>query len=477
MAFARQIAYNVVFSSGAKIASTVLALVSIGFITRYLGKEGFGNYATVLAFLSFFAAILDLGLNAISTREISRPGASEEKIMSRIFSLRVVSSFLVLLIVPVIICFFPYSREVKMGILIIAFSFLFNASYQILNGIFQKNLAMDKVAMSELMGKIIQVGIVILAVKYDLGFSWVILSLFFNMLVSFFLIHLWSRKFIKLKWEYDFQYWKTFLKESWPMGVSVFITFLYFKMDTILLSVMRSSADVGIYNAAYKVIENIAFFPSMIMGLILPVMSFSIFSDRRRFLDISNKTFRVFLLTVVPLLIIIIFLSDGIIHLIGGAGFFESALVLEILVFALVFIFFGNFFNAILIAANLQKKLMIVLSFAAILNISLNLIIIPIWSYLGAAVVSVITEFLVVVLTGFFVFKKINYKPSFQRGGQIILSGLIMAIPLFFFRNSNFFILIISSSAIYLFCLWIFKVITIQEIKSLVSKETVYEYK
>ncbi|MFZ5982169.1 MAG: oligosaccharide flippase family protein, partial [Patescibacteria group bacterium] len=263
MAVARKIAYNVVFSSGAKLVSTILALVSIGFITRYLGKDGFGDYATVLAFLSFFAAILDLGLNAISAREISRPGAREEDIMSRVFSLRVVSSFFVLLIVPAVIFFFPYSNSVKAGIVIIAFSFLFNASYQVLNGIFQKNLAMDRVAGSELLGKVVQVVLVIVAVRYNWGFSWIIASLFFNMLTSFALIHFWSRKFVRISFEYDPEYWKKFLRESWPMGVSVFITFLYFKMDTILLSVLGSNTEVGIYNAAYKVIENITFFPSM----------------------------------------------------------------------------------------------------------------------------------------------------------------------------------------------------------------------
>ena len=73
MSTPRKIAYNVVFSAAAKMAGTVLALVGIGFITRYLGKDGFGDYSTVLAFFFFFGALADLGLYSISTREISRP--------------------------------------------------------------------------------------------------------------------------------------------------------------------------------------------------------------------------------------------------------------------------------------------------------------------------------------------------------------------------------------------------------------------
>jgi O-antigen/teichoic acid export membrane protein len=160
MVIARKIAYNVVVSSVSKIISTVLALVSIGLITRYLGASGFGEYATVLAFLALFSAIADLGLYSTATREISRPNADEAKIIGNIFSLRMVVSGIILLISPIICWFLPYPLEVKEAIMVVAISFLFSSSYQVLNGIFQKNLAMDKVAIIELLGKIIQVGII-----------------------------------------------------------------------------------------------------------------------------------------------------------------------------------------------------------------------------------------------------------------------------------------------------------------------------
>src|SRR3989339_975484 len=124
MLVARKIAYNVVASSASKIASTVLALVSIGFITRYLGKDGFGDYATVLAFFAFFSAVSDLGLYQISTREISREGADAEKIMGNVFALRIISAAVVVLISPLVIWFLPYSRELKTGIVIVGAAYL-----------------------------------------------------------------------------------------------------------------------------------------------------------------------------------------------------------------------------------------------------------------------------------------------------------------------------------------------------------------
>jgi len=104
----KKIALNVLINSCAKVLSTILALVSVGLITRYLGTEGFGNYATAVAFLSLFSALADLGLYNISTREISRSGADEKKIMGNVFSLRIISSTTVLILAPLVIFFLPY---------------------------------------------------------------------------------------------------------------------------------------------------------------------------------------------------------------------------------------------------------------------------------------------------------------------------------------------------------------------------------
>ena len=158
MAVAKKIAYNVFFNATAKVLSTALALVGIGFITRYLGTEGFGNYSTVLAFFSFFVAFADLGLYSIATREISRPNADEKKVMGNVFAMRLISAIILFLITPLIILFLPYPHEVKIGIILASASFAFSVSYSVLNGVFQKNIAMDKVAIADVIGKVLQNG-------------------------------------------------------------------------------------------------------------------------------------------------------------------------------------------------------------------------------------------------------------------------------------------------------------------------------
>ena len=205
-------------------------------------------------------------------------------------------------------------------------------------------------------------------------------------------------------------------------------------------------------------------------------MAHSIFTKRERFVDIADKTFKVFVVLVVPLVVATLFLSSNIISLIGGAGFVESGPVLQILVFALACIFFGQFFNTILIVGNLQKRLMWTLGFAAVVNVVLNLILIPKFSYVAAAYTSVITEFLVVVLTAWMVATKLDYIPRMERLSGVAMSGGLMALFLYAFRGTNFFALAIVSCVIYGVSLWIFKTITMAEITSLISKRGVQEY-
>jgi len=269
----------------------------------------------------------------------------------------------------------------------------------------------------------------------------------------------------------DYAYWKKFLYESLPMGVTAIITFTYFKMDTILLSVLQTSSHVGIYNVAYKIMENLIFFPAMLAGLILPLLSRFIYTNRKRFEDIADKTFKVFVIIVIPIVAGTWFLSGNIIRIVSGDTFLESAPVLQILIFALGFIFFGNYFNMLLVVGNAQKKLMQMLFFAAIFNLLLNAFLIPRFSYTGAAFASLATEMFVVTLTSLLVYKYVHYIPSLESTGKILFSGMVMGGVLFLLSPYSFFLSGISGVGAYIGMLWLTKAISSEEIMSLFQKE------
>jgi O-antigen/teichoic acid export membrane protein len=253
MAIARKLAYNVVFNSALKVVSTViLSLFLVRLITGYLGQDGFGKYATVLAFFSFFSAIGDLGLGQVTAREIAKEGADERNILGNVVGLRLVSSMILIVVAPIAIFFFDYPVEVKWGILIVSCASLFSSLSLVMNGVFRR------IAMIGSYGELPQLIQVSASRFLPIVFS-VLIALAFNVLT----VLLVSRRFIRFSLRFDFSFWRGFLKESLPMGATAIITFAYFKTDTILLSLFQTSADVGVYNVASTVL----FFPGHACGI------------------------------------------------------------------------------------------------------------------------------------------------------------------------------------------------------------------
>jgi len=475
MTLIRKIAYNIVISAGARVVGVALSLVGIGFIARYLGQEGFGKYSLILAFLYTFNILADLGLYSLMVREISRPGADEKKIASNIFTIRIIALLIFLGGGIIAIWFFPYTSQVKMGVVIASIAFFFLSASQILMGIFQKYLRVDKPSLAELIGRLIQLGLVILFIFLDLGLFAIFGALIVSSFLIFVLNFIFARKYIPLTLAFDFVFWKKLIKTALPIAVSIVLTLVYFKFDSIFLSlgfINRSSvypvADVGIYNIAYKILEGLIFFPAMFVGLIMPLLSKFAFSKPEKFKKIFQKTLDVLIIFIVPLIIGLLILSLPIVILIGGKDFTASAQVLQILVFAIGLIFLGSLFGNSIIALNKQKIAAWIYFGGMIFNIVTNLIFIPKYSYLGAAMTTVFTELLVIILMVWLIYKSIHYFPSFKIL-KPLLAGAIMGIFIYFFQSWNIFLLICLAILIYGIILYLIKGITKREILMLIK--------
>ncbi len=467
----RKIAYNTIISAGARIIGLALSLIVVGFITRYLGQDGFGYYSTILAFLFFFTVLADLGLYSICLREISRPQADKEKIASNAFTLRFFAGLFVFILSPLIIYFFPYPDQVKVGVLIGAVGFWLMSNQQVLIGVFQKYLRMDKVVIGELIGRLVQLGLVIFFIKQGFGFLFIVSALVGGSLVNFILVFFFSQKYIHISFEFDFKFWRSLLKESLPLALAIVFTMVYFKIDTIMLSLMKPVADVGIYNLAYKFLESLLFFPAMFVGLMMPLMSEFAFSAREKFKQITQKTLDILLIFIIPMIVGVIFISKEVVVLIAGQDFILSAGVLNILIIAAGIIFLGVLFSNMIISLKKQKNLTYIYGVGVIINLIANFIFIPKYSYYGAAWTTLLTELVVTVLMLIALSRILDKLPSFKLFFKSLLAGLMMILVFFFLSSWPLFILIILSTLVYFCFLYLIGGFSIKEIFSLIKKD------
>ncbi len=452
----KKVAFNTIVQIIGKIITTVIAVVMLAYLARYLGVDGYGDYTTIFAFLGFFAIIADMGFYTVAVREMSKEPEKAGNILGNIFSLRILFALVFLAMAPLVGWLVPvYSTGVKIGIVIGTLSSFFILLNQMFVSIFQANLRMDRLVVSDILARSVLFGLVLFFINSRLTLEYFILA---NVVANFFLClvsFLMSRKFLIFNLRFDIKYWKYILREAIPLGVIIVLGLIYFRIDTIMLSVMKGSEAVGIYGAPYKILEILITIPAMFMGSVFPIISQYIKNNDERLKTSFIKSFDFISMIVFPILVGTFVLAKPIVLLVLGSEFINSILVLQYLIFAVTIIFFGTIMGYFITAANLQKKLVWVYLFSVLVNVVGNLFLIPRYSYIGASIATIFTEGLVCFLAFFVVYKYLRLLPSLNIFIKSVFSSLVMGGVLCYFFHLNLFLLITIGGALYFSVLYL----------------------
>ena len=472
MRLATKIAYNTIVQIIGKVIATVFGLAAIAIMTRHLGQTGFGQYTTIMTFLSFFGVIADLGLTLVTVQMISDEQADHNKILSNLFSLRLASATIFLGLAPLIIFFFPYDPLIKLGVAITTLSFFFTALNQILVGLFQKHLKMIIVSLAEIIGRLVLLAGIILAIKLGYGLIGIMIATVISSAIGFAIHYCSSGRYATIKLRFDPAVWFIIVKKSWPLALTIIFNLIYLRADTLLLSLLKSQTEVGLYGAAYKVVDVLTTLPFMFAGIILPIATASwINQETERFKNIMQKSFDVLVIMAIPMLIGAQLTARPVMTLIAGSEFALAGAVLKILILATAIIFLGCLFAHAIIALDQQKKMIGAYIFTALTALAGYLIFIPKYSYFGAAWVTVYSESVIALASFYLVIKYSGFKPKLPVLFKSLAASLIMVLAIWLTLNKINLILVLSLAVvIYLLALYYFKGITRQDILDLLNK-------
>ena len=435
----------------------LISLVLIIYLARYLGTVGFGKYSFVFAYLAFFGVITDLGLQTILVREMSRDTSIAPKLIGNAFIIRWILTIFAVVLSLIIITLMSYPADTTTYIYIAAFTLLFQSFSGFYSTIFQANLRMEYRIFARLVFRIIS-AILILWIIFSHGtLMQVMIVLVFSEMVMMLISYFFSRRFIRPRFDIDFGLWRYLFKEALPIALSSVIIIIYFNIDVIMLSLMMGDAEVGIYSAAYKLSEPLSLIPSALMVSLFPIMSASFKNAKERLIKSYRLGVRYLLIITLPIAIGITLLADKIILLIYGTPFAESAPVLQILIWTLVFTSMHYVLTNILISIDKPKLYTVSTALCAIVNVTLNFILIPVMSYNGAAIATVITNVVLLIASFYFVSKYLHVLPLHKISVKPIISGLIMSAFLYYFIDVNIFLLVPLAGIIYLATLFAFK--------------------
>lgn len=457
MSLTRKIAHNTIMQFSSKVIGTLLGLLTVSIMTRALGQAGFGYYSTIMGFLQFFGIFVDFGLTLTTAQMLGKArqtqGAAEwdeHTLFANILGLRLVSAVVFLGLAPLIVLVFPYPPIVKLGIAIGTVSFFFMAVNQIFLGYFQARLNMQWVAVAEIANRVFLLAAVVACVYFNLGLLAIIAAVSISNVVQFVFLFFPARRMSAIRVGFNLACWKDIWSSTWPIALSIALNLLYLKTDILVLSVYRAPEEVGLYGAAYKVVDVLTTFPVLFAGLLLPLLTqYWHTQDRHRFGTMIQQGFDAMSVVAWPMMVGTLFVGADLMALVAGEAFRASGLILQLLIWASGIIFFNAVFAHAIVAVGLQKRTIFAYAVTAVLGVIGYFLAIPAFGALGAAAMTIATEALVAILVFMVYARHTMLLPSLRRWIPIAVSCTLMAAALWLTQGWLFLPRLLLAVAVY----------------------------
>jgi O-antigen/teichoic acid export membrane protein len=467
----RKFGKNVIGLFISQIISYTLIFFYTIYLARYLGADGYGIISFAIAFSGIFTILADLGLNTLIVREVSRNTSLANKFLVNVFFMKILLSLLSFFLIIVMVNLIGYSQTTIAVVYFFSLSAILTSLFGIFYSIYQSFEKIEYQSLGLILSSILIFGGVMIGINLGFGvvrFSMVffvssIITLIYTALICF-----W--KFLIPKMDYDITFWKKILKEALPFGITGISVVLYINIDSVILSILQNNEVVGFYNAAYRLVLFLVIIPSTINIAIFPLMSRYHITSKSSLMFINEKYFKLMLILGIPIGVSITILANKIIILLYGTEYINSIIALQILIWTVIFTFASAASSKLLEATNKQVIITKITIISVLLNIIINLILIPKYSYIGASIATVLTEAFVVtmILT---ISNRLGYGVSIKQNLssllKIIFASIIMGIILIYLQNINLIISIILATVIYILILIALKGINNEDLKLL----------
>lgn len=479
MSTTQKIASNTAVQVAGKIIATFLGLLGVGMLTRYLGAEQFGWYITTISFLQFIGICIDFGMVPVTAQMLSEPAFDKKKLFQNLLAFRFFTAIIFLAIAPIIAFFFPYPTEVKIAIGFTSIAFLAISMNQVLIGLYQERLKTHIYALGEVLSRLVLVGGFSLAIYFQQSFIPIMGVVTLSSVV--YTIFLWvkAHQITPATFAYDKHIWKAILHKMWPIAISILFNVIYLKGDIVLLSIFANQADVGLYGAAYRVIDMLTQTAMLFMGIMLPLLGYA-WSRKNYTLFYTRyqQSFDLLMMLSIPLVIGTFLLAQPLIVLIAGERFVtEDTIILitnilKLLSLAVFGVYLGAVFGHVAVSINKQKQTMWIYITNAILTLAGYIYFIPRYGMYGAAAMTLFSELYAGILLWIVIRKHTKYKLSLISLGKVVVAGAGMGLVISFLPEWHVFILVILGALTYCGLLLLLKAVSKATIKEIFSSKS-----
>jgi O-antigen/teichoic acid export membrane protein len=395
----RRLAKNSVFALVARVASLSSRLIVTMVLARYLGKALFGDYNYITALVGSFELLADLGLNQIAVREIAIQRDRADEYFGSVLLLKAFLMLATLGVLVVVAQVIPGSAHVRTGLYLYGLSVVLNfmaSTYFVLYRAFER---MHYEALLVLIARGTHVLLLVVLVSRQADFIHLFLANLAAVLIKL-VVGSWLTvtRFTVPKIRINWRLYKHYLRETLPVGIGQIINSASVRLDIVLLGLLMTSESVGVFSGPYRVVDAVGLLSVVFVTALFPTMARRADVGREQLRQLVRTAVKVMLLVAVPAAIGLAILARPALTLLLGSEFADSEPVLQVLTPIIVPIYLNRLFNFAFISIKRQVEYAYISGATLLLNVILDLILIPRIGYWGACVGAVSAEAVRLVL-------------------------------------------------------------------------------
>ena len=443
-----------------QIISSICGFIWTVVIARYLGVSDYGILGFAISFSGLLSITCDWGIGTYIVRNIATDYDSAPKYLGNTLPLKSVFS-IGTMILSLIILIFMHSNELTIIItLLFSIETIIKSFIGLFNNTFQAFEKGKYPGIGNTLVSILLLIFIIMAIFSDLGLYGITISyIMANLIGLIYLYYVLEKHVTHPKFEIDKNFCKKITLYSLPFAATGFLYIVYYSIDVVMLTKMIGDYATGIYNATYKLISVLTVFYGIYGAVIFPVMSKFYKNDEELLFVSFEKSIKYLMIIIIPIAISTMVYSTDLIQFIYGHEYDAASSVLSILIWSVCLLFISGACNSLLNASHKEVSVTKIYLIAAIFNIILNFFMIPSLSYDGAAITTVLSEVLIVILQCYVIYK-LDHKPHKKLYFdliKIIIGSTILGIVLSIL-NLNMWIALPVGIIIYFATIHLFKV-------------------
>jgi O-antigen/teichoic acid export membrane protein len=416
---------------GSYVGGSLFSVAAAALLFRHLGVSDTGRYTTATSLSALVAGVTDLGLTGVCVRELSvLRGEQRISFARNLMGLRLVLASAGIVVVTSF-AFLAYGSLLGIGVLIAACGVLLQNTQTLLTVSLSVRLRLGRLSALELARQLIAAAMIVVLVLLGAHLLAFLAVAALAALVLFAPTIALVRGDMPLMPSFDPRRWRALLGPTLTYSAAVLAGTVYLRVAVVLVSLLCPTRQLGYLSVSYRVVENLLFFPALLVGSAFPIFAHAAQADTARFAYVISRMFDAALILGVWVSVSLAVGSRLAIEVIGGSKFLPAAPVIAIQGISVAAVAVGGVWASALLSLHLHRVILILnLSLLVAVSVAVS-VLAPLYGAQGAAVATAAMEVVSAIVAGLvLVHGRAHLRPSLRVASKVAVAAAIAISPM-----------------------------------------------